>query len=368
MAGGSRLWALVAALAVLPGNRADAQQRDPLLQELASTSAAFVFEVIRGPRTATYSFDKVNQPLVATTYRVRVTHVLKDHPSLGRVGTVVTVGYYGGKARWKGQILDLEVANARHFVVGRVYLGFGFYLPDYGRFHLAGRQTFEATPSGLQVFDEGSVEGSAVLDRVIAGRNLPQLIAYIEDQRAVARQRVTDAAARTAALPAISWSSPAVSSIYSIVVREVCHGPRGRPGAPVIARELAQPPRFASVYSSPAALAKALSVDPVLVDRLQALTEARLPDDASAMLGRLTEAATLLELGDFDFFPAFYARYPLATALVHLSPIAFDDTASTALVYCSATYGNLGGEGYIVSLARVGGAWVITTRHLQWQS
>ena len=120
--------------------------------------------------------------------------------------------------------------------------------------------------------------------------------------------------------------------------------------------------------ASAAALANAVSADPALVDRFRALNDARLPDDASSTLGRLTDAATLLELGEFEFFPAFYARYPLATALVQLSPIAFDDTASSALVYCSATYGNLGGYGYLVRLSHIDGAWVIRARHQMWQA
>ena len=132
MVGASRLWALVAVLTVLFAKGAEAQRSDPLLQELASRAAVFAFEVVRGPRTATYYIEpfRSGNPMVATTYRVRVTHVLKDHPKLGQVGTVVTVGYYGGKTRWKGRELDHEVANARHFVVGRLYLGFGFFLPD----------------------------------------------------------------------------------------------------------------------------------------------------------------------------------------------------------------------------------------------
>ena len=170
------------------------------------------------------------------------------------------------------------------------------------------------------MFDEGSIEGSSNLDGEIVGRSLPQLIAEIADKRAAFRRRVADAAARTPALPAVRGLFVGTAT-DTIIVREVCHGPRGRPGTPVIARELAQPPRFAVMNASSGALAKAVSVDAALVDHLQALNDARLPDDAGSALGRLTDAATFSSWANSSFTRRSTPGYSLATALAGLRAV-----------------------------------------------
>ena len=69
-----------------------------------------------------------------------------------------------------------------------------------------------------------------------------------------------------------------------------------------------------------------------------------------------------------DFWTGFYSRYPGSAGWVVLSAPSIDRSSDTAWVFVDHIYGNLGAEGWLLSLRRRGNGWEVARKWLLWQS
>ena len=98
-------------------------------------------------------------------------------------------------------------------------------------------------------------------------------------------------------------------------------------------------------------------------------------DDVAAALRATTIAGSVIDelsskhTDPFEFWDALFRMIPSASALVELSPVAFNEQATEALAYCGYTVSPIGGEGSLVRLRRTeAGTWVVVAWHQVWIS
>jgi hypothetical protein len=82
----------------------------------------------------------------------------------------------------------------------------------------------------------------------------------------------------------------------------------------------------------------------------------------------LAREGELPDYSDNRFWAKFYEKYPLASALVTVSNIGFNDQHDQALVYLSRGCGYLCGSGGYVLLQKVNGKWEIRDQGGVWIS
>jgi hypothetical protein len=74
-------------------------------------------------------------------------------------------------------------------------------------------------------------------------------------------------------------------------------------------------------------------------------------------------------MGLFAFAALALTMLQSTSALVELSPVAFNEQATEALAYCGYTVSPIGGEGSLVRLRRTeAGTWVVVAWHQVWIS
>ena len=108
-----------------------------------------------------------------------------------------------------------------------------------------------------------------------------------------------------------------------------------------------------------------------LVDALGAArSDEILTEPMAKGLGVVTIAQTDVEAlaQNTDYWAAFFRRFPSASALVRLSPVAFDVAAREALVYCGSSISPMCCEGSFVHLRQTNGTWTALTWHRVWIS
>jgi hypothetical protein len=81
-----------------------------------------------------------------------------------------------------------------------------------------------------------------------------------------------------------------------------------------------------------------------------------------------SEFRTLTAAGTGDFWTGFYSRYPGSAGWVLLSAPSIGRTGDTAWLFMDHVYGNLGAEGWLLSLERRGNRWEVARKWLLWQS